>query len=145
MKSVMLVCLEWKDVGEAPHFWALVSLRVIMEKLATMPEVLGRRRLQGVRELRVRAMSQDLLRVAAWQKGLRTVDMAETVLLAVRDAVMTTERTEEIMDGMSTGDTRLSKFLVTIKTRDVKKILAPFYFLLSLLLLIPLEAFYQQL
>ena len=71
--------------------------------------------------------------------------MAETVLLAVRDAVMTTERTEEIMDGMSTGDTRLSKFLVTIKTRDVKKILAPFYFLLSLLLLIPLEAFYQQL
>ena len=92
MKSVMLVCWEWKDVGEEPQFWAWVSLRVIRENLATMPEVLGRRRLQGVRELRVRAMSQDLLRVAAWQKGLRTVDMAETVLLAVRDAVMTTEQ-----------------------------------------------------
>ena len=40
---------------------------------------------------------------------------------------------------------RLSKFLVTIKTHDVEQILAPFYFLLSQFLLIPLEAFYQQL
>ena len=37
---------------------------------------------------------------------------------------------------------RLSKFLVTIKTRGVEKILASFNFLLSLFLLIPQEAFF---
>ena len=40
---------------------------------------------------------------------------------------------------------RLSKFLVTIETRGVEKILASFNFLLPLFLLIPLEAFFQQL
>ena len=40
---------------------------------------------------------------------------------------------------------RHSKFRVTIKTRGVEKILAPFYFLLTVFLMIPLEAFYRQL
>ena len=40
---------------------------------------------------------------------------------------------------------RSSKVRVTINTRDVEKILAPFYFLLSLFLMTPLEAFYRQL
>ena len=126
MKSVMLVCWEWKDMGEEPQFWAWVSLRVIRENLATMPEVLGLRRLQGVRQLEVRAMSQELLRVVAWHKGLRAVDMAETDLVAVepellarvvnkleevdmRDAGMTSEQVEEIIDIMSAGDTKLKK------------------------------------
>ena len=41
--------------------------------------------------------------------------------------------------------TRPSKFWVTIKTRGVEKIVAPYYFLLPLFLLIPLETFYRQL
>ena len=40
---------------------------------------------------------------------------------------------------------KLSKFLVTIKTRGVEKILASFNFLLPLFLLIHLEAFFQEL
>ena len=40
---------------------------------------------------------------------------------------------------------RPSKFWVTIKTRGIEKILAPFYFLPPLFLMIPLEAFYWQL
>ena len=126
MKSVVLVCWEWKDVGEEPQFWAWVSLRVIRENLATMPEVLGLRRLQEVRKLEVRAMSQELLRVVAWHKGLREVDMAETDLVAVepellarvvnkleevdmRDAHMTSEQAEDIIHRMSAGDTKLKK------------------------------------
>ena len=40
---------------------------------------------------------------------------------------------------------RLSKILVTIKSRGIEKILAPSYFLLPMFLPIPLELFYQQL
>ena len=124
LKSVVLVCWEWKDVGEEPQFWTWVSLRVVQENLRNMPEVLGLRRMQGVRELEVRAMDQELLRVVAWHKGLRQVDMAETDLVALepkllarvvnnleevdmRDANMTTEQAEEIIDRMSAGDTKL--------------------------------------
>ena len=50
LKSVVLVCRLWREVGEAPGLWAWVVLRLAMEDT----EVLGLRRLQAVRELRLR-------------------------------------------------------------------------------------------
>ena len=51
MKSVVLVCWEWKEVGEEPQFWTWLSPAVLQENLATRLKLLGSRRLQGELEV----------------------------------------------------------------------------------------------
>ena len=53
LKNVVLVCRLWREVGEAPGFWAWVVLRLTRENMSTMPERLESWRMRAVRELRV--------------------------------------------------------------------------------------------
>ena len=76
MENVVLVCRLWREVGEAPQFWAWVVLGVTRENMSTMPERLGSRRLQAVRKLKVEewvVVSEEVLQAMVRHQGLRVV------------------------------------------------------------------------
>ena len=50
LKTVVQVCRRWRQVGETPRLWAWAKIWVNRENMAVMPEILGSRRLQGVKE-----------------------------------------------------------------------------------------------
>ena len=53
LKTALLVCSTWRQVGEAPGLWKNVNLRVTRENMDVMPEVLGARRMLAVQEITV--------------------------------------------------------------------------------------------
>ena len=77
LRVVVLVCRRWREVGEAPGLWSWVFLTVDQRNLGVMPGLLASRRLQGVVELRARAVSEELLQVVAHHPGLRSLDMSD--------------------------------------------------------------------
>ena len=92
MKNVVLVCRLWREVGEAPGFWAWVILEVTREtrktrdNMSTMPERLGSRRMGAVRELKVESwveLSEEVLEAVVRHPLLRVVRMNETDLSSV--------------------------------------------------------------
>ena len=88
MKNVVLVCRLWREVGEAPGFWAWVIITATKENMSTMPERLGCRRTRAVREFRVESrweghfgpfaaqVSGEVLKAMARHPGLRVVVMS---------------------------------------------------------------------
>jgi hypothetical protein len=83
LRAVVMVCRWWREVGEAPGLWAWVRLKVKTDNLAFMPRVLGWRRLQAVRWLKVEAMSEELLQAVARHPGLKVMSMQGTNLYKV--------------------------------------------------------------
>jgi len=73
LKAVVLVCRWWREVGEAPALWVWVCLRVRRWNIGYMPEVLDSRRLQAVRTLEVREVSEELLQAVVRHPGLKVM------------------------------------------------------------------------
>ena len=57
-KAVVLVCHRWKDEGEDPRLWSWVRITVTSTNIMMIPAVLGWRRLQAVRRIVMRAVSE---------------------------------------------------------------------------------------
>ena len=53
LRSAVLVCQLWREVGEAPGLWTWLLPTATRERLASTVEVLASRRMREVRELRV--------------------------------------------------------------------------------------------
>ena len=69
LKTAVLACRLWREVGEAPGLWAWVFLRVTRENLATMPDRLATRRLLGVTGFVLERGAVELLKAAAWRSS----------------------------------------------------------------------------
>ena len=84
LKMVVLVSRRWREVGESPGLWARFCLIVTQTNLSIMPELLGSRRLQAVRELRVKSdnsqltVSDELLQEVLKHQGLKVLDLGGT-------------------------------------------------------------------
>ena len=76
LKTSVLVCKRWAEVGQAPGLWTWVTLTVDWINMASMPELMSLRRLQRVTKLDIRArmVSKELLEAVAKHPGLRRVD-----------------------------------------------------------------------
>ena len=46
LRTVVLVCRRWREVGEAPRLWPWVTVTVTRENINKMNKVLARRRMQ---------------------------------------------------------------------------------------------------
>ena len=77
LKTAVLVCRRWREVGQAQGLWAWVLLRVTRENMATMAtRVLGSRRLQAVRRVRLEVVaSEELLERIVVHPGLKILDI----------------------------------------------------------------------
>ena len=87
MKNAVLVCQMWRELGEAPRFWAKLwrkhgrdgVIKVTRENLSTMPERLDSRRMRDVRELWMMGnhdeVSEEVLHAVARHPGLRSMSM----------------------------------------------------------------------
>jgi len=77
LKTVVLVCRWWREVGEAPALWVWVCLKVKEESGAKVQEMLVSRRLQAVRriELEEVEVSSKLLGAVARHPGLQEMEV----------------------------------------------------------------------
>ena len=89
MKTVVLVCRRWREVGEAQGLWAWVvavhrGLAVTRRSppKSVVPRLLETR-LWAVRVIFVRAVSKEILEAVAGQHGLRVMHMEDTNLTLV--------------------------------------------------------------
>ena len=78
LKAVVRVCMWWREVGEAPALWVWVCLRVRRRNIGYMPEVLDSRRLQAVRRVEVREVSEELLQAVVRHPGLKVMLVVNT-------------------------------------------------------------------
>ena len=53
LKTALLVCSRWRQVGEAPGLWRNVHLRLTRENIRLLPGLLGARRVGAVREVTI--------------------------------------------------------------------------------------------
>ena len=76
LKTSVLVCKRWAEVGQAPGLWTWVTFTVDWIKMASMPELMSLKRLQLVTKLDIRArmVSKELMEAVAIHPGLRRVD-----------------------------------------------------------------------
>ena len=90
LKAVVLVCRWWREVGEAASLWTWVILTVNHDNLASMAEVLGTRRLQGMGKMQVytHMMPKELLGAMARHPGLREVDVRVSQFCLVEPGLM---------------------------------------------------------
>ena len=47
LRSAVLVCRRWREVGETPRLWPWVTITVSSDNISEMPELLRRRRMQN--------------------------------------------------------------------------------------------------
>ena len=71
LKTVVLVCRWWREVGEAPALWAWVTITVTRWNLAIMPEVLEARKVAGARRVVAWVVSEEVLEAVARHPGVR--------------------------------------------------------------------------
>ena len=83
LKAVVLVCRWWREVGEAPALWVWVCLRVASRNIGYMPEVLDSRRLQAVRRMEAREVSEELLQAVVRHPGLKEMVVRNSILSSV--------------------------------------------------------------
>ena len=82
--SVVTVCRRWREVGEAPHLWVGLELRVYRSNLAIMPKVWTIRRLQRVRRIELGAVSGELLEALARHPGIRELHLTRCSMKFVK-------------------------------------------------------------
>ena len=89
LRTVLLVCHLWREVGEAPGLWTWASLRATRENMANMPERLARRKLLRVFGLALGTgvkISEELLGAVDRHPGLSRMVMKKVELALVEPA-----------------------------------------------------------
>jgi hypothetical protein len=85
LAAAVQVCRAWREAGEAPGLWASVRLRVDTGSLASMPGLLGSRRLRAVRRLQVvdsgLLITEELMQAVVDHPGLKELDMPRGINL----------------------------------------------------------------
>lgn len=73
LKSVVLVCRRWREVGENPRLWSKIRIVVCKDNISRKRDIQDCMRLRMVRELEIRAVRviQPVLQLT----GLHTLDM----------------------------------------------------------------------
>ena len=76
LKTSVLVCKRWAEVGEVPGLWSWATFTVDRINMGSMPELMSLKRLQCVTKLDIRAqmVSEELMEAVAIHPGLRRVD-----------------------------------------------------------------------
>ena len=74
LKTAVLVCRRWREVGEEPGLWAWAFLRLAREDLS-LQEALDTRRLQAVRRWRVEDLEEKLLQGLLELRGLKELEI----------------------------------------------------------------------
>ena len=69
----VLVCRWWREVGLSPCLWSWVSLRIDSTNLDSIPRILNSRWIWMVREIRILAVTEELLLELTRCEGIRTV------------------------------------------------------------------------
>ena len=77
LKTVVLVCKRWRDIGEAPKLWTWVYHWVNRGNLANMPRILASKRLRALRMIAVRSFSEDLLRAIIKHPSIQELDLTD--------------------------------------------------------------------
>ena len=62
LKSAVLVCQRWRDIGDTAKLWTWVHYEVDRRNLLNMPQVLALWRLQNTKMLVVRSVSEELIK-----------------------------------------------------------------------------------
>jgi len=110
---VVQVCRRWKEVAEAPYLWSWVSLTVDTTNLADLPGLL-RGRLLGVKEMRARVASEELLQAIASHPALRSLDISDTPLPRIG---------ADLLASSITGLTKLSIWETHLTTEQAEALL----------------------
>ena len=136
LKTALLVCSRWRQVGQAPGLWRDVNLRVTTENISLMPEVLAARRFLAVKEITVEDVGKvedeervedanKVLLAICQHKGVKKVNLLGTDLttvesglltrlltglewVEVEEAKMTTRQLEALLEALD-GQTKLRK------------------------------------
>jgi len=75
LKSVVLVCKKWKDVGDDPYLWMWAKVTVKKDTLKEISTFLSTKRMRLLKTIGLRAVSNTLLQAIITHPGLRTIDM----------------------------------------------------------------------
>jgi len=102
LKAVVLVCRWWREVGEAPALWVWVYIVVTEDN---MSEVLDSRRLQAVRRVEVREVSEELLQAVVRHPGLKEMVVVNSNLSLVDPELLAQAVTQ--LEEVGFGDTWL--------------------------------------
>ena len=83
LKSSVLVCKRWAEVGEAPGLWSWVTFTADSINMESMAEKMGLRRLQCVTKLEIRhrtMVCEGLMQAVAIHPGLKTIQCSPSGL-----------------------------------------------------------------
>ena len=77
LKTAVLVCKRWKDIGEAPKLWTWVYHWVNRGNLANMPRILASKRLRALKAIAVRSFSEELLMAIIKHPSIQELDLTD--------------------------------------------------------------------
>jgi len=96
LKTAVMVCRRWREVGESPRLWSWVFLILNRRNYDVVSDILLSRRLQAVRCLSVRtSLSRDLWRMVASHPGLRELEICRSLLSPEGAKILLTAVCEE--------------------------------------------------
>ena len=79
LKSVILVCKRWKEVGDDPYLWMWTTVTVKKNSLEIIPSLLSTNRMRLLKTIRLGAVSDTLLQAITIHPGLETLIMHLTL------------------------------------------------------------------
>ena len=145
LKSVVLVCRRWREVGESPSLWTWVSLKATSSTLSLMPVMIASRRLQRATTMVIRSVDTHLLEAVRMHPSIRDVDFRFTNLSTLPPASLTQvvsslesvnlnytslshEQTESVLSSVSSVDSKVrkldlgnSKFSISVPEAPVSR------------------------
>ena len=77
LKSAVLVCQRWRDIGDTAKLWTWVHYEVDRRNLLNMPQVLALWRLKNTKMLVVRSVSEELIRAIIKDTQIKNVDLRD--------------------------------------------------------------------
>ena len=77
LKSAVLVCQRWRDIGDTAKLWTWVHYEVDRRNLLNMPQVLALWRLQNTKMVVVRSVSEELIRAIIKDTQIKNVDLRD--------------------------------------------------------------------
>ena len=89
LKSAVLVCKWWAEVGQSPGLWSWVKLVVENSNVdKVLKEILLSRRLMSMKKLELRVVSEELCEALARHPGVKDLDIAGADLTSVTNATL---------------------------------------------------------
>ena len=73
MRTVMLVCRRWREVGQDCRLWSWVRIVINQDNIETMSEILDCTRLRMLGHLELRRMTDDILESVLRLRGIQTL------------------------------------------------------------------------